>query len=209
MRGLGGSLCGSIGMTEHHYMTSEEVIDYLQIKLRTLYRLIRISQIPAIRLGRQWRFRKEDIDEWLLKHGRSHGVRAHDLDDGERPRILVVDDDASICATLSKGLSAADYNVDIALDGPAALERIKTENYDLLITDLRMPGMDGLTTIRAAQKHTPNLPIIIVTGASTEASAIEALNLGVIGYLTKPFRMERVLARVARALGGPEAGGDD
>ena len=60
--------------------------------------------------------------------------------------------------------------------------------YDLLITDLKMPGVDGLTVIREARRLKADIPVIIITGFSTEASAIEAVNLGVSGYLTKPFR---------------------
>jgi DNA-binding response OmpR family regulator len=72
-----------------------------------------------------------------------------------------------------------------------------------LITDLKMPGMDGLSVIREARRKSADMPIIIITGFSTEASAIEAINLGVSGYLTKPFRLPRVLAATARALGEP------
>ena len=75
--------------------------------------------------------------------------------------------------------------------------------YDLLITDLRMPGVDGLTVIREARRLKADLPVIIITGYSTEASAIEAIDIGVQGYLTKPFRIPRVLNAAARALGEP------
>ena len=63
--------------------------------------------------------------------------------------------------------------------------------------------MDGLSVIREARRQTAELPVIIITGYSTEASAIEAINLGVAGYLTKPFRLPRILAAAARALGEP------
>ena len=68
-------------------------------------------------------------------------------------------------------------------------------------TLLKMPGMDGLTLIREAKRLKTDLPVIIITGLSTESSAIEAVNLGVAGYLTKPFRVPQVLAAAARALG--------
>ena len=87
------------------------------------------------------------------------------------------------------------------LTGRAALERLRLGNYDLLIADLKMPGMDGLTLIREAKRLKTDLPVIIITGFSTESSAIEAVNLGVAGYLTKPFRVPQVLAAAARALG--------
>jgi DNA-binding NarL/FixJ family response regulator len=82
-----------------------------------------------------------------------------------------------------------------------ALERMRLYPYDLLIADLKMPGMDGLTVIREAKRYKADLPVIIITGFSTESSAIEAVNLGVAGYLTKPFRVPQVLAAAAKALG--------
>ena len=118
-----------------------------------------------------------------------------------RPRVLVVDDEASICDLLSKTLALADYDVDVAHDGKAALERMRLFGYDLLITDLRMPDIDGLTVIHEARRLNMHLPVIIITGFSTEASAIEAANLGVSGYLTKPFKVPKVLSVAARALG--------
>jgi two-component system chemotaxis response regulator CheY len=125
----------------------------------------------------------------------------------ERPRILIVDDEQTVRDLVAKTLTTADYDVDTAPDGPSALDRLRTTEYDLLITDLKMPGMDGLSVIREVRRLTAELPIIIITGYSTEASAIEAINLGVSGYLTKPFRLPRVLAVTARALGeaGPTA----
>ena len=64
-----------------------------------------------------------------------------------------------------------------------------------------MPGIDGLTIVREARRLKADIPVLIITGFSTEASAIEAVNLGVSGYLTKPFRVPRVLAAAAKALG--------
>jgi YesN/AraC family two-component response regulator len=83
--------------------------------------------------------------------------------------------------------------------------RENAATYSLMIADLKMPGMDGLTLIRQVKLLSPDLPIIIITGFSTESSAIEAVNLGVAGYLTKPFRVPQVLAAAAKALGAPAA----
>ena len=113
----------------------------------------------------------------------------------------MVDDEPSIRDLLSKTLALAEYEVDLAPDGKTAIERMRIVPYDLLITDLRMPGVDGLTVIREGRRLRPDLPVIIITGYSSEASAIEAVNLGVSGYLTKPFRVPRVLAAAAKALG--------
>ena len=118
-----------------------------------------------------------------------------------RPRVLVADDEASVRDLLSKTLALAEYEVDVAADGRTAVDRLRVLSYDLLITDLKMPGVDGLSVIREARRLKADIPIIIITGFSTEASAIEAVNLGVSGYLTKPFRIPRVLSVAARALG--------
>jgi excisionase family DNA binding protein len=186
------------------FLTTEEVLDYLQVNLRTVYRLIKAGKIPAVRVGRQWRFRKRDLDAWLdaqrTQSGRTRGrLRAHQA--AGRLRVLVVDDEAPIRELLSRTLALADYEVDSAPDGATAVDRLRILDYDLLITDLRMPGVDGLAVIREARRLKTDIPIIIVTGYSTEASAIEAINLGVQGYLTKPFRVPRVLAAAAKALG--------
>ncbi len=189
------------------FLTTEEVLEYLQVNLRTVYRLIKAGKIPAVRVGRQWRFRKRDIDAWLDTQ-RPRGERVPVAAVADKPaardgrsRVLVVDDESSIRELLQKTLALAEYDVDTAPDGRAALERLRLGSYDLLIADLKMPGMDGLTLIRESKRLKTDLPIIIITGFSTESSAIEAVNLGVAGYLTKPFRVPQVLAAAARALG--------
>ena len=195
-------------MIDESFLTTDEVLEYLQVNLRTVYRLIKAGKIPAIRVGRQWRFRKRDIDAWLESQ-RPRGARPlggpapakSAVAAGSRPRVLVVDDEATIRDLLSKTLALAEYDVDLAPDGRGAIDRLRMIPYDLLITDLRMPGVDGLTVIREARRLKADLPVIIITGFSNEASAIEAVTLGVSGYLTKPFRVPRVLAAAAKALG--------
>lgn len=193
-------------MMDESFLTTEEVLEYLQVNLRTVYRLIKAGRIPAVRVGRQWRFRKRDIDAWLESQ-RPRGTRPASAQprvsasSAGRPRVLVVDDEASIRDLLAKTLALAEYDVDLAPDGRSALERLRMIPYDLLITDLKMPGVDGLAVIREARRMKADMPVIIITGFSTESSAIEAVNLGVSGYLTKPFRVPRVLAAAAKALG--------
>jgi excisionase family DNA binding protein len=198
-------------MIDETFLTTEEVLEYLQVNLRTVYRLIKAGKIPAVRVGRQWRFRKRDIDAWLDSQRPRGGSRPapaaasasapRPATANARPRVLVVDDEASIRDLLAKTLALAEYDVDVSPDGRSALERMRLYPYDLLIADLKMPGMDGLTVIREAKRYKADLPVIIITGFSTEASAIEAVNLGVAGYLTKPFRVPQVLAAAAKALG--------
>jgi excisionase family DNA binding protein len=196
--------------TDEVFLTTEEVLEYLQVNLRTVYRLIKAGKIPAVRVGRQWRFRKRDIDAWLdsqKTQGGGGAVQPPSTSPSRqgRARVLVVDDEASIRDLLAKTLALAEYEVDTAPDATVALGRLRNVEYNLLIADLRMPGMDGLTLIRQVKKIQADLPVIIITGFSSESSAIEAVNLGVAGYLRKPFRVPEVLAAAAKALGAPAA----
>ena len=158
-------------MMDETFLTTEEVLEYLQVNLRTVYRLIKAGKIPAVRVGRQWRFRKRDIDAWLDSQRPRGGARAsapappaRPATGTARPRVLVVDDEASIRDLLAKTLALAEYDVDVAPDGRSALERMRLYPYDLLIADLKMPGMDGLTVIREAKRYKADLPVIIITG---------------------------------------------
>jgi len=197
-------------MMDETFLTTDEVIDYLQVNLRTVYRLIKAGKLPAVRVGRQWRFRKGDIDAWLdSQRGRGSRGAAASLpasarapaSETLRPHVLVVDDEVTVREVLTRTLALAEYDVDTVSDGETALNRLRLQRYDLLIADLRMPGLDGMALIREARRLDTALKVLIVTGYSNETSAIEAVNLGVSGYLTKPFRVPHVLSAVARALG--------
>jgi excisionase family DNA binding protein len=193
--------------TDEGFLTTEEVLDYLQVNLRTVYRLIKTKRIPAVRVGRQWRFKKSDIDAWLEGRGaQSESPAAPPTLPARRACVLVVDDEVSIRDLLSKTL-APGYDVATAVDAAGALLmlRANSDAYDLMISDLNMPGMDGIALVGEVKQIRADLPIIIITGFSTERSAREALNLGVDGYLIKPFSGRQVLAAAAKALGAPAA----
>ena len=197
-------------MIDETFLTTEEVLEYLQVNLRTVYRLIKAGQDsggprrPPVALpqARHRRLaRQPAAARRRARRGRRRRRRRARRPAPTRPRVLVVDDEASIRDLLAKTLALAEYDVDVAPDGRSALERMRMYPYDLLIADLKMPGMDGLTVIREAKRYKADLPVIIITGFSTESSAIEAVNLGVAGYLTKPFRVPQVLSAAAKALG--------
>src|SRR5438270_4956149 len=159
-------------MIDETFLTTEEVLEYLQVNLRTVYRLIKAGKIPAVRVGRQWRFRKRDIDAWLDSQRPRGGGAARPAVPAPvlpatgttRPRVLVVDDEASIRDLLAKTLALAEYEVDAVPDGRSAIDRMRMYPYDLLIADLKMPGIDGLALIREAKRLKPDLPVIIITG---------------------------------------------
>ena len=130
-------------MKDESFLTTEELLEYLQVNLRTVYRLIKAGRIPAVRVGRQWRFRKSDIDAWLDAQTVSTVPAKPDPDrrppspGSSRPRVLVVDDEESILDLLTRALTSAHYDVDVAPDGAVALDRLDARTYDLVITDLR------------------------------------------------------------------------
>jgi excisionase family DNA binding protein len=185
------------------FLSTDEVLEYLNVNVRTVYRLIKAGKIPAVRIGRQWRFRKADIEIWLESARRQDPkpIATPAPKRAGRLRVLVVDDEPSIRDVLAKTLALAEYEVDVVADGRSALDRMRAFTYDLLITDLKMPGMDGLSLIQRAKDLKSDLPVIIITGFSSESSAIDAVNLGVAGYLIKPIRVPAVLAAAAKALG--------
>src|SRR6516162_4945311 len=126
-------------MIDETFLTTEEVLEYLQVNLRTVYRLIKAGKIPAVRVGRQWRFRKRDIDAWLDSQRPRGGPRAvpapapRTAAGTGHARVLVVDDEASIRELLVKTLALAEYDVDVAADGRSAIDRMRLHPYDLLI----------------------------------------------------------------------------
>ena len=115
-------------------------------------------------------------------------------------RILVVEDEAGMRLLLETLLEAEGHKVEVADSGEAALELLRARDYQLLVTDLRMPGLDGMELIRQARAWHPELPVIMVTGYATVDNAVLALRRGVNDYLTKPFDIRDLRRSVARAL---------
>jgi excisionase family DNA binding protein len=188
-------------MSDDVYLTTADAVTYLRTTMRTLYRRLGNGEIPAVRMGHQWRFRKRDLDQWLNQQASTPSRLASDAPNvPARPRVLVVDDEPAVGETVSRMLAISDCDVEAVLDGATALTRLQSRSYDLVITDLKMPGLDGIGVAREAKRMRPDIKVIIVTGYPSQESAIDAANLGVHGYLTKPFRPMDVLMAAARAL---------
>lgn len=114
-------------------------------------------------------------------------------------RILVIEDDLPLASFLQKGLQAESYAVDAAHDGEAGLETALDTECDLLVLDLNLPKMDGLTVLRRLRTVKPNLPVLVLTARSRVEDRVQALDGGADDCLNKPFSFSEVSARV-RAL---------
>src|SRR5262245_49757422 len=107
--------------------------------------------------------------------------------DASRSRLLLVEDDALVRKMLGTFLEPR-YAVSHAGNGRDALELLKTAEVDLVLTDVRMPVMDGIQLVRAIRRLKPHLPVVVMTGLGNEETAVEALRAGATNYLKKPFR---------------------
>ena len=115
-------------------------------------------------------------------------------------RILVVEDERLLCDGIAEDLRLEKYTVDCCYDGPAACERLFVEPYDLVVLDLNLPGMDGLELLRHIRTEQPELRVLILSARSQLSDKVAGLDLGADDYLTKPFRVAELRARVAAHL---------
>ena len=118
----------------------------------------------------------------------------------DKYRVLLVDDDPGLLRLLSMRLTAAGYAVTAVESAEQALAQIPLLQPHLMITDLQMSGMDGMTLFNQVHSRNPSLPVLILTAHGTIPDAVEATSRGVFSYLTKPFDSKVLLEHVARAL---------
>lgn len=120
-----------------------------------------------------------------------------------KPSILVVDDEVDTCRNLSDILSDLGYDVDVAHDGPSALDKVKRKGYDIALLDLKMPGMDGLTLYREVKKLRADTVAIVVTAYASSSTAEAALAAGAWQLLSKPVEFPKLLGLVEQAVDQP------
>ncbi|GKT09000.1 response regulator [Desulforhabdus sp. TSK] len=125
------------------------------------------------------------------------------------PRILIVDDERNIRLTLKAVLDAIGLEADAVFQGEEALQKLAEKTYAVMILDLRLPGMDGLTVLRRAAERLSETKVIIITAYGTVEAVVEAMKLGAVDFLQKPFEPTEVREIVGRVLaiseGGPTA----
>jgi len=170
-------------MTE--LITVEDLANYLSVNVRTIYRLLERGNIPAIKVGRQWRFDRALIDKWL----KQRTVRT-------KASILVIDDDEVICSLFKETLQELGHRVTTVESGFTALALMKQQHFDLVFLDLKMPGIDGAELFREIKIIRPELPVTIITGYPESELMARALAQGPFGVMNKPFSESDIVAAV-------------
>jgi two-component system KDP operon response regulator KdpE len=115
-------------------------------------------------------------------------------------RVLIVDDEPAIRKLLRTSLSARSYLVTEAADGPSALAALQRNEHDILVLDLGMPGIDGFEVIRQVRESGSSIPIVVLSVRADEAGKVRALDMGADDYVTKPFGIDELLARIRAAV---------
>ena len=111
-------------------------------------------------------------------------------------RLLVIEDERDLCEDIAKKLRLSGYEVDTCVDGEAALELLAVEKYDLVLLDLNLPKVDGMTVLRTLREHDQETGVLILSARSEISDKVDGLDAGANDYLSKPFHLEELEARV-------------
>lgn len=118
----------------------------------------------------------------------------------ETKKALVIDDEQIVLDSVSKILTDEHYSVEVSLSGRGGRDMALEKNYDIILTDIRMPDMGGMRVLRDIKRAKPALPVVIITGYATVRSAVQAMKLGAADYIEKPFTPDQLLKAIASAL---------
>ena len=113
-----------------------------------------------------------------------------------KTRILIVDDEKEFVESLAERLSMRNYDVTTSSSGEEAIEKVKGYNFDVVILDVAMPGMDGVSTLREIKKLKPLTEVLMLTGHATVETAVEGMKLGALDYVLKPCEIEDLASKI-------------
>ncbi|HOW59323.1 MAG TPA: response regulator [Candidatus Omnitrophota bacterium] len=172
---------------EEKLLKVHDVMKKLNVSRRTIYYWINNGILKTVRIGNMYRFHPEDIEQLIASN---RNVIA-----GSRKKILAIDDDILVRESIKLLLSRAGYSVTVVPDGKTAVMLARQEDFDLTLTDMRMPEMDGLETLKAIRKARQEAgkklnPEIIMTAYEDSNAKTEAEIIGVRKFLMKPFELD-------------------
>lgn len=163
-------------------MTTKEAAEYLKLNYMTVYKLSQRGRIPASKIGGNWRFRKDLLDDWLAKQATViEGI------------VLIVDDDPEIREILKEVITRKGFKVITAESGELALEEMGKQHFDLIFLDLVLPGMSGVDALAAIKEKDKKAVVVIVTGYGDDPIALDAMSLGPLFLIRKPFRTSDIV----------------
>lgn len=170
--------------------TVADVANYLKLPISTVYRLAERREIPGHKVGRQWRFQRAVIDEWLRRRSEGRSIT-----------VLVADDDTDVREVIAEALSGPHRRVVQAKNGVEAVRWATSTQLDLVVLDLLMPEMDGVESFRRIHTERPDLPVIIVTGYPESDLMLKVLEIGPFTVLQKPLDVQKLRKVVDLILG--------
>ena len=116
-------------------------------------------------------------------------------------KVLVVDDELSIRTILKQILEKNNFEADTAVDGVQALEKLKAGPFDIVISDINMPNMDGVALLKKIKEDYPNVPVIFITAFGRDKIIVEAMKIGLTNFIEKPFKMDAVINTLNQHIG--------
>lgn len=122
-------------------------------------------------------------------------------------RVLLVDDEKEFVSTLAERLEIRGLSVRVAFDGQEAMRILDNEAFDVIVLDVRMPGLSGLEVLKRIRTQKPEIPVILLTGHSATRDGIEGMRLGAFDYLMKPVDIDRLMEKMQEAAMGKSSGG--
>jgi len=121
-------------------------------------------------------------------------------DNADQIKIILVDDEAGFVDVLSRRLLKRDIQVTTALNGTQAIQSLRKQDFDVALLDLKMEDMDGIEVLKIFKKMVPEMPVIMLTGHGSERAAHEGMEEGAFDYLTKPYNLEGLIAKIKEAI---------
>jgi len=169
-------------------MDVKQTAEYLKMNKMTVYKLAKECKIPAFKIASEWRFKKEVIDQWLLGQ-LENKPEFKNIGTAKRPvkqkSVLVVDDEEVIREYFQKVLS--DYRVMTAASGEEALALLRHDRPDLVLLDIRLPGIDGIQTLKKIKQLDKSITVIMLSAFGDRNTSKQATKFGAYAFLSKPF----------------------
>jgi excisionase family DNA binding protein len=176
--------------TKSNILTVRQLATYLNMASVTIYRLAARGELPGTKVGGQWRFHKQAIDEWLSRKP-----------DRKRIKVLVVDDEAQVGELFREALPSAQFYVHLASSGKEAIKGLATETFQVAFIDLLLPDTTGVQLLKLIRESYATTRAVIVTGHPYSQLLGDAFELGFFMVLKKPFTGEQIRSVVSDLVG--------